>query len=167
MFSCINSGDNLKYAYPSNLESIPRSSLGYKTNNQYPNIPPRMSDGRAITASYQPEAVINNQLLQETGIRTNWEYRNYLTQNAKAIINYNFTESANDCGYYQRFVEPPKVVNTPSPYLYSSYMDNTPVAGVADSDLKQLYLSREQLNARRIAPAITQEDFLKMKQGKQ
>ena len=73
-FSYNNKGENLKYAYPPYAEGIPKSSLGYKANNQYRDFPPLMSDGRALIASYQPEAVINNQLLKETGIKTNWEY---------------------------------------------------------------------------------------------
>ena len=33
--------------------------------------------------------------------------------------------------------------------------------GYQQSDLKYIYLSREQLDARKVAPAITQEELLK------
>ena len=70
---------------------------------------------------------------------------------------------APDAGYYNRVVEPapgvPENLYKP-PYLYANYMDSTPVLGVDQSDLKQNYLSREQLNSRKIAPAITQEQLL-------
>ena len=61
MFSLF--GENLNNAYPSNKETVPESSLGYHANNQYDNFPPLMSDGRALVASWQPEAVANKQLI--------------------------------------------------------------------------------------------------------
>lgn len=162
MFSFLNKNENLNCAYPVVKDPIPKSSLGYNTNNQYPFFPPKMSDGRALTASWQPEAIINNELLKETGIKTNWEYRKYLTTNAKEITNYNFTESCNDVGYYKRqFNQPENMDNYSSPpYVYNSYLDNNNVLGVNNSDLKQLYLSREQLNSRKVSPVITQEEML-------
>lgn len=166
MFSFLHSGENLNCAYPVVKETIPRSSLGYNTNNQYPEFPAKMSDGRNLIASWQSEAVINNQLLKETGITSNWNYRQFLTKNANEIMTYNFTEACNDVGYYKRFVEPPKVpenMNSSSPFMYKSSEDNTPVVGVSSSDLKDMYLSREQLNARKFSPAITQEELLRMK----
>ena len=166
MFSFLNKNESLNCAYQVNQDSIPKSSLGYKTNNQYQVFPPKMSDGRAIIASYQPEAVLNNQILKESGIKTNWEYRNYLTQNAKAIMTRDFQESSNDCGYYVRYGEPQATsgaMNGSSPYLYSSYTDNTPVMGVYNSDLKQLYLTREQLNSRKISPVVTQAELLNIR----
>lgn len=161
MFSFLNKNENLNCAYPVVKETIPKSSLGYDTNNQYPVFPPKMSDGRALTASWQPEAIINNQLLKETGIKTNWEYRKYLTRNANEIIKYNFTESCNDVGYYKRLYNNP-ADNLSSPYLYTSYLDNKKVLGVKNTDLKQLYLSREQLNSRKVSPALTQEELYKL-----
>jgi hypothetical protein len=40
------------------------------------------------------------------------------------------------------------------PYLYKSYEDTTKPIGYQNSDLKELYLSREQLDANRIAPTL-------------
>jgi hypothetical protein len=122
-----------------------------------------MSDGRALISSYQSNEVINNNILKNSGITSNWKYRQYLTKNAKEIIHYNFTEACTDAGYYSRVIEPtPVAVQKPynPPYLYANYMDNTPVIGVETTDLKQSYLSREQLNSRKIAPTITQEQLL-------
>lgn len=167
MFSFLNNDNtgDLKSAYPTLNEPI-QSTLGYKANNQYTNFPPKMSDGRAITASYQPEAVINNDLLKSTGITSNWHYRKYLTNNAKQIVDYNFTESANDVGYFKRYYD----INTENkkeypknPYVYLSNMDNREVLGVKQTDLKQVYLTREQLNSRKVSPVITQEELLSLK----
>ena len=50
-------------AYPPIKETLPPSALGYRANNKYDGFPPLMSDGRTITATYQPEAVLNEHLL--------------------------------------------------------------------------------------------------------
>jgi hypothetical protein len=162
MFSMLD-GQNINCAYPIINETIPKSSLGYNTNNQYPAFPPLMSDSRSLIASWQPETVINNNLIVESGIKSNWAYRKYLTNNAVDIMKYNMTEACNDVGYYKRHTEAP-VENTPTTtgYMYKSYMDNTP-SSVGTSDLKQLYISREQLNSRKISPGITQEELLRSK----
>jgi hypothetical protein len=85
-------GENLNNAYPSN-KVVPESSLGYHSNNQYDNFPPLMSDGRALVASWQPESVINNQIIHENGIQSNWQYRKYLTHNANKIMKINYMNS--------------------------------------------------------------------------
>ena len=165
-FSSIQPED-LRCAYPVIKETVPRSSLGYNTNNKYPEFPPLMSDGRSITASWQPEAIINADLIQSNNIQSNWQYRKYLTQNAAQIMEYNFRESSNDNGYYKRPIDIPSIQSnmvsgiTTMPYQYTSVLDETRPIGYASSDLKQLYLSREQLEARKISPVITQEELLK------
>ena len=97
----------LDCAYPVIKETVPMSKRGYTTNNKYPEFPPLMSDGRAITASWQPEASVNQDLIEHNGIKSNWEYRKYLTHNAKEVMEYNFRESSNDTGYYKRPIDIP------------------------------------------------------------
>ena len=137
-------------AYTSIKESMPQSALGYHANNKYDGFPPLMSDGRTITASYQPEAVLNNHLVKEIGVETNWQYRQYLMKNAKEIIQYNRLQTATDAGYFKRYGDAESTAYS-SPIIVST--DN---AKKADSDLKQLYLSREQLQARMVAPELSQ-----------
>ena len=158
MFSILD-GQNINSAYPTVNETLPKSSLGYNTNNQYPSFPPLMSDSRSLIASWQPETIINNNLIVDSGIKSNWEYRKYLTTHAVDIMKYNMTEACNDVGYYKRYTEPP-AEPIQSGYMYKSYMDTTP-SSVGTSDLKQLYISREQLNSRKISPGITQEELLR------
>jgi len=148
-------------AYPVDTGSdlvIPRSSLGYGANAVYPGFPPLMSDGRSIVASDQPEAVLNNALLKETGIQSNWEYRQYLTNQAKDIMRYNYRETANDVGYFKRYQDTPDGYSVP--YAYPSFISNEKPAGYVSSDLKNTYLSREQLQAQKVSPVITQEELL-------
>jgi hypothetical protein len=132
---------------------------GYHTNNIYDNFPPLMSDGREISDAYQPEAVVNNMLLKQTGITSNWEYRQYLTRNGREIMNFNYVSSTNDVGYFKRYQDTPGPYN--SPYLYKSYLDNTKPPGYQNSDAKELYLTRQQLDARMVAPVITQDEIIK------
>jgi hypothetical protein len=147
-------------------ETIPASSLGYHTNNKYANFPPLMSDGRAIIASWQPESTINAELIETNNIKSNWEYRQYLQKNAKQIMEYNYQESANDVGYYKRPIDVPSIQSNivkgvnHTPFLYGSALDNSKPFGYASSDLKNMYLSREQLEARQISPVITQDKLL-------
>jgi hypothetical protein len=157
---------NSKCGCPIIKETLPHSSLGYRTNNKYPEFPPLMSDGRAVYGSWQPESTINADLIQSNGIKSNWEYRQYLQKNAKTIIEYNFQESCNDVGYFKRPIDIPSIQSNvvngqqKSPYLYSSATDNSKPFGYSSSDLKELYLSREQLESRKISPVVTQDRLL-------
>lgn len=159
------SGEPIHCAYPIIKETLPKSSLGYNTNNLYPEFPPLMSDSRSLIASWQPETIINNGLVRETGIKSNWEYRKYLTENAVDIMKYNMTEACNDVGYYKRYTEPPVSQLPAGHHIYKSNMDNTS-SGIMSSDLKELYMSREQLNSRKISPGITQEEILRSRFSK-
>uniref|UniRef100_A0A6C0D4F0 Uncharacterized protein n=1 Tax=viral metagenome TaxID=1070528 RepID=A0A6C0D4F0_9ZZZZ len=166
MFS--NNAASLECAYPVIKETVPQSSLGYHANNKYDGFPPLMNDGRSITATWQPESTINADLIRSNDIQSNWQYRRYLTKNATEIMQYNFRESSNDIGYYKR---PLDVLDIQSnlvsdmnhtPYTYNSILDSTKPIGYSTSDLKDTYLTREQLSARKISPVITQEQLLKM-----
>jgi len=153
-FECLSS------AYPVIKETVPASSLGYNTNNKYPEFPPLMNDGRPITATWQPESTINADLIQSNHIKTNWEYRRYLTKNSKDVMEYNFRESSTDVGYYKRPIDLPNIQSNMvkdtknMPYKYKSVLDDASPFGYSVSDLKESYLTREQLNARKISPIV-------------
>jgi hypothetical protein len=143
----INKPACVKCAYPKIVETIPKSALGYSSNNVYPGFPPLVSDGRAAIASWQIDAIVNNELKKASGVTSNWEYRNYLTNNADKIREFNTKEAFNDVGYYQRFASAPAESAT-TPYLYSSAYSRVKPLGYEDSNLKADYLSREELNAK-------------------
>ena len=124
------------------------------SNNIHFNFPPIMADGRNY-ASWQPEAVINNRIQQQENIHSNWQYRQFLQKNGLHIMKYNSKEACYDLG-----IDPHTTTNTtPSsnvPFTYRSSFDTAkPGFGYCNSDLKNPYLTREQLNARMIAPTIT------------
>lgn len=133
------------------------SSSSYSTNNRYSNFPPLMNDGRTIISSHQPEPVMKKKIMNDNQLTTNWEYRQYLIKNGENIIHQNFIDYSNDMGYVKRHHD---IQFSNKPYKYESIMDDKEVFGVETTDLKDLYLSREQLESRKMAPTITQEQLL-------
>jgi|TARA_B100001175_G_scaffold85040_1_gene71424 hypothetical protein len=148
MFSYLTEHDKIENPTP--------TKLGYSSNNIYDGFPPLMEDGRTITASHQPEAVLNNYLLKDTGINSNWEYRRYLTNNSTQIVSQNRLSSMNDIGYVKRYED--IISNFTTPKIQHSYVETEP----QKSDLKNIYLSREQLNSKLVAPEMTQYELLKL-----
>jgi hypothetical protein len=116
-------------------------------------MPPMMSDGRNY-ASWQPESVINSKIQKQEGLKSNWDYRQYLQNNAQNIMKFNYMESVNASGN-----NPNSYLNNQSspntPFVFQSTHDKRqPTYGYNNSDLKQNYLTREQLNSRMMAPSI-------------
>ena len=124
------------------------------SNNIHFNFPPIMNDGRNY-ASWQPDAVINQRIQKQEGITNNWNYRQYLQHNGLQIMNYNNKEACYELGL-DPHVQTGKTPSSNVPYMFRSTFDtSTPGFGYCNSDLKNPYLSSEQLNARLVAPSIT------------
>jgi hypothetical protein len=128
------------------------------SNNINFNYPPIMADGRNY-ASWQPDAVVNQKIINQANITNNFNYRKYLQNNSDQIMKYNMESTCYDVGL-------PAHVNTnatPSsnvPHKYRNVFDTSnPGFGYSNSDLKNPYLSREQLNARLVAPTIDPTNF--------
>jgi len=158
LLNMFSNGVELITAYPPIVDR-PKSIYGYQTHNLYKDFPPMMNDGRVIVASWQPEAIINDNLVKMSGITSNCQYRQYLTRNATSIMKQNLAETMNDIGYIPRYVQTPKTSYT-TPYNYKSYLDISTPNGYEQSDLKSLYFSKEELNARKVSPVITQEQLI-------
>jgi hypothetical protein len=90
----------------------------------------------------------NNKILVA---QTNWQYRQYIQKNANEIMKYNTMQSINASGN-----NPYTLVNTAptqnTPYLYNSLH---PAQNSIPSDLKQNYMTKEQMKARMISPSIS------------
>ena len=129
---------------PNRVLTIPKSSLGYETNNIYPQFPPLMSDGRSLVSNWQPDAIANQAIVSENKIVSNWEYRKYLTHNAKQIMELNLRETANDTGYMNT-QKPTKESNVP--LWFPSLDDKTPMS--RSSDLKDLYMIKVQSDSKK------------------
>lgn len=123
-------------------------------NNTYYTIEPQQKFQGPNYASWQPEATTNKKILVDTGISSNWHYRQYMQKNANQIMKYNTMETINASGN-----NPYTIVNTQptnkSPHLYSSIHDpNNPKYGFRNSDLKQDFMTKQQIQARMISPSI-------------
>ena len=124
------------------------------SNNINFNFPPIMADGRNY-ASWQPDAVINKRIQDNEKITSNWEYRQFLQNNGKEIMKYNSSEACYDLGL-PAHVHTGKTPSKNVPFMFKSSFDTSkPGYGYCCSDLKNPYLSREQLNSRIISPSIT------------
>jgi len=128
------------------------------SNNIHKDEPPLMMDGRNYS-SWQPESVINNRIQTKEGIRTNWEYRQFLQNNGNDIMKYNHEEYCYYLGIDANIAVSDDNAQTKGnePYTFKSVHDTKiPSYGYCKSDLKNPYLTREQLNARILSPAINQ-----------
>jgi hypothetical protein len=128
------------------------------SNNINFNFPPIMADGRNYS-SWQPDAVINERIQVKKKIQTNWQYRQFLQNNGQQIMNYNSQEACYTLGLDPHY----NTNSTPSsnvPYTFKGTFDTSqPGFGYCNSDLKNPYLSREQLNARLVSPSINPANF--------
>lgn len=122
-------------------------------NNYYTVEPTQQIQGPSY-GLWQPQGLINNKIQVDTGINSNWNYRQYMQKNAKDIMKFNTMQSINDSGN-----NPYTILNTRptenTPHLYRSLHDTSnPPYGFRESDLRQEFLAKQQLKARMISPSI-------------
>ena len=130
------------------------------SHNVYFDFPPLMNDGRNFSG-WQPGNAVNESIRRSENIKTNWDYRRYLTTNADQIMTLNRIDAVNMSGHGSFEVSAYEQENQRNvPFMYASVMDSREPFGYVQSDLKDTYLSREALQARMVAPEITQEQVL-------
>lgn len=125
------------------------------SNNLHFNFPPIMEDGRTFS-SWVPGSAINDQLRAQNNIESNWDYRQFLMHNSTNVMDANLQQCFNQSGYSNLYGQ--NVSN--SPFLYATVADKSQPYGYEDSDLKNIYLSRNDLQSRMIAPVVTQDQLL-------
>jgi len=127
-------------------------------NNIHPGFPALMSSGNFNT-NWNSACKTNNVLKKHAGIKDNYQYRQYLTKNADWLILKNQTDACEGCcGCIQNFGSRPPSQK----FLFKSCSDSRIPFGYETSDLKNLYLSKTQLQERLSAPIMTQSEMLKM-----
>jgi hypothetical protein len=94
--------------------------------------------------------------LKELGIKSNWEYRKYIIENGKDIMKYNCMNVSNDVGFSRRNEMSMSMSVSSSEWSEWSEWSES-------SDLKTMYMSREELNNRSAYSYKTQEELLKYK----
>ena len=158
IMSFFSNPTSVECAYPVIKETIPSSSLGYRSNNRYDGFPPIMNDGRSVIASNRSEALFHNSILKQYGTTNHAQYRAYMTKNAKQIMETDFRAASTDAGYPagERFADKIANLDIKPPQMFKTVLDNPTDKRLAysSSDLKDIYLSREQLEARKVAPTI-------------
>ena len=112
------------------------------SNNIYSNFESLMSDSRKFT-DYSSEYNVENKLRNELKIHNNTEYRHYLQNNSNKIISNNQVKACNSCSYCQ-YTENFEV--TEKDYIFRGNLQKNPNFGYNNSDLKNIYLSREKIN---------------------
>lgn len=117
-----------------------------------------MQDGRSVMATLGPESQIDGTLLRKEGIQSNWQYRQYLVANSDTIREKMFMDSLSDVGFskgavYNTDIRPPQ--------MYGSVNDKVSHLQAMPSDLKETYLTREQLQDRMVVPSMTQEQLVR------
>ena len=130
-------------------------STCYKgSNNIHFNFPPLMHDGRNYS-NYEAGASLDNKLKEKANIKTNSDYRNYLQTNADLIIKNNQLSACGECSTCPYFSGPIQNLPTTKPYIFNSILSNDQPFGYETSDLKNIYLSKQVLEAQMHAPRFT------------
>jgi len=124
------------------------------SNNIHFDFPPIMADGRNF-ASWQPESAVNDKIRQQENITTSWQYRQFLTNNATNIMKINTQEACGELGLPTNFQSNEDQSYKNTPFMFKSTHDtNKPTFGYNNNNLKNPYLSREQLESRMVAPVV-------------
>tara|TARA_Y100000780_G_C13690713_1_gene419452 strand:+ start:4454 stop:4879 length:426 start_codon:yes stop_codon:yes gene_type:complete len=132
------------------------------TNNIHFNFPAMMSDAR-IHTNWDTACNNNERVIKENNIQSNFQYRQFLINNSQDIINSNMTSACDDIGARSY----PGTNATPeNRYLYKSINDNYTPYGYENSDLKNMYLSKQQLQSRMVAPIMSQYKSLNIPRSK-
>ena len=126
------------------------------SNNIHFNVAPMMSDGRMFTM-FNPSCNANTKLRNNLNITNNYDYRQWLMKNGDTIREKNFQLAKNE---NSKCIEAARNVKTNDKYLFQGCADNSKPFGYESSDLKNLYLTRNQLKARTNAHILTQEQLL-------
>jgi len=150
-------------AYPKYInDTLPRSKLGYTTNNRYPSFPPKMADGRSLVSSWNSESTTDSAFKQEyaedmvklSPLSPNWAYRRYMQKNGYELMAKNFVDTANDTGSEVPLPSSTQTTGGNVPILLDSVSDTKSMEKMEITDLKELYLTREILAAKFYMPTI-------------
>jgi len=127
--TCYNGSDNIHFDYP-----------------------PIMNDGRLFT-TWQPGTQENIDLKKHGAVDDNKKYRKYLVENADSIIKFNqqmaFKHTGSNIPLKRKNKNNPR-----GPYLFDKTFEKSKPYGYEESDLKNLYLERTELQSKMFAPVF-------------
>tara|TARA_Y100000741_G_scaffold111950_1_gene84026 strand:+ start:412 stop:843 length:432 start_codon:yes stop_codon:yes gene_type:complete len=126
-------------------------------NNIHSHFPALMEDGNLYT-NWNSVSLTNDMLKNKSSQRDNYQYRQWLVSNAESVMKQNQVNAfADSCTNNNMFK---KVANS-SKYIFRNCNDKVTPPGYETSDLKDVYLSKQELQERLTAPIMTQEELLK------
>lgn len=129
------------------------------SNNIHHNKAPLMSDKRLFTL-VNPACDLNEKLKKNVGIKNNYEYRQYLIHNGHTLMENNTIKA---CDESSECVKKSNELNNTTKYIFKNMSDNYIPYGYQNSNLKQLYLSKTELQSKFVTPIVTQADLLRIK----
>lgn len=115
------------------------------SNNIHFNFPSIMNDSRLYT-DYNSNAIIDKNIKKINNIVSNNDYRKYLQHNSNQIIlnnQFNSCYNTTKCPYEHT----PQVIPS-KPYIFDNILSSDQPYGYENSDLKEIYLSRQKLNSK-------------------
>lgn len=120
-------------------------------------------NGGAQFTNYNSATEINKMIKENNELKTNNQYRAYLTQNANSIMERNMQTAIASTPFnplkYSFMRKPEK-----KHIIFSNYNEKaTQLPGYVDSDLKRSYINAMELESRREVPYTDQETLLKHK----
>jgi hypothetical protein len=115
-----------------------------------------MNDGRHYT-TFDPSCKANTELRDSLGIKNNYQYRQWLINNSKSVAKQNKKLACNETS---RCIVEAAQVPSQQKYLFKNCADNSRPYGYENSDLKNMYVTRQSLQSRLKAPIMTQEQLL-------
>jgi hypothetical protein len=122
--------------------------------SNYYTISPHQNANGIDYGVWQPDAVVNQKIHTDSNISSNWKYRQYMQKNASHIMKYNTMESIYSSGNNPYTINNTEPTNK-TPYLYTSLQNtSSPAYGLRNSDLKQDYMTKENMRFRMVAPTI-------------
>jgi len=132
------------------------------SNNIHFSEPANMSDSRLFT-HYNSSCQSNERLKDNLGLKSNYDYRQYLINNGQSIIQKNKNSHLGNIGYVKPQSLSEMVIPKNKKYMYKNNTDQNQPYGYESSDLKNMYLSRHELEAKKNGPILTQEELLRLR----
>ena len=130
------------------------------SNNIHHKSPPLMSDSRQFT-NYDAACHNNNHIKKQYDITSNYAYRQFLINSGKDVMKANMDLAkmctTKSCDKSDKFFH--------EKYVFKDCNDNSVPFGYQNSDLKNMYLSRESLQSNLSGPILTQEQLLIKRSG--
>ena len=126
-------------------------------NNYYSNFLSVMEDSTMFT-NWNTACKTNDKLKESVGITDNFNYRQWLIKNGREFTKKNKMNAYTKANVTNDFSN---LFKKSDKYIFKSNNDNRTPEGYETSNLKEIYLSKQKLNEKLVAPIMTQYDLMK------